>query len=103
VLTNLISNALDFTPQGGTIRLLGEAFGPFIQISVRDNGLGIPYEYQSKIFDKFVQVKSEEVLGGSGLGLAICREIVNAHGGTIWVDSVPGAGSTFNFTLPVAP
>jgi NtrC-family two-component system sensor histidine kinase KinB len=103
VLTNLIPNALHFTPQGGTIRLLGEAFGPFIQVSVRDNGLGIPYEYQSKIFDKFVQVKSEKVLGGSGLGLAICKEIVNAHGGTIWVDSVPGAESTFNFTLPVAP
>ncbi len=102
VLTNLISNALHFTPRGGAIRLSAEAFGPFIQISVSDNGPGIPYEYQSKIFDKFVQVKSDKILGGSGLGLAICREIVRAHGGTIWVDSVPGAGSTFHFTLPVA-
>jgi NtrC-family two-component system sensor histidine kinase KinB len=102
VLTNLISNALHFTPGGGAVRLTAGAFGPFIQISVMDNGLGIPYEYQSKIFDKFVQVKSDKILGGSGLGLAICREIVRAHGGTIWVDSVPGAGSTFNFTLPVA-
>jgi two-component system, NtrC family, sensor histidine kinase KinB len=103
VLTNLISNALHFTPRGGTIRLVAETFGPFVQISVGDNGPGIPYEYQSKIFDKFVQVKSEKILGGSGLGLAICKEIVHAHGGTIWVDSVPGAGSTFHFTLPVAP
>jgi NtrC-family two-component system sensor histidine kinase KinB len=103
VLTNLISNALHFTPKGGTIRLMGEAFGPFIQISVSDNGPGIPYEYQSKIFDKFVQVKSDKILGRSGLGLAICKEIVHAHGGTIWVDSVPGSGSRFNFTLPVAP
>ena len=79
-----------------------EAFGPFIQISVSDNGPGIPYEYQSKIFDKFVQVKSDNVLGGSGLGLAICTEIVHAHGGTIWVDSAPGAGSTFRFTVPIA-
>ena len=102
VLTNLLANALHFTPRGGAIRLTAEAFGPFIQISVRDTGPGIPYEYQSKIFDKFVQVKSNNVLGGSGLGLAICKEIVRAHGGTIWVDSVPGAGSTFIFTLPVA-
>jgi NtrC-family two-component system sensor histidine kinase KinB len=101
VLTNLISNALHFTPRGGNIRLTAEAFGPFVQISVSDNGPGIPYEYQSKIFDKFVQVKSNNILGGSGLGLAICREIVRAHGGTIWVDSVPGGGSTFNFTVPI--
>jgi NtrC-family two-component system sensor histidine kinase KinB len=100
VLTNLISNALHFTPQGGIIRLKAEVFGPFVQISVSDNGPGIPYEYQSKIFDKFVQVKSNHILGGSGLGLAISKEIVRAHGGTIWVDSVPGAGSTFTFTLP---
>jgi len=102
VLTNLIGNALQFTPKGGNIRLGAEAFGPFIQISVSDNGPGIPYEYQSKIFDKFVQVKSDNVLGGSGLGLAICKEIVHAHGGTIWVDSAPGAGSTFRFTVPIA-
>jgi NtrC-family two-component system sensor histidine kinase KinB len=100
VLTNLISNALHFTPPGGIIRLKAEAFGPFVQLSVSDNGPGIPYEYQSKIFDKFVQVKSNHTLGGSGLGLAICKEIVRAHGGTIWVDAVPGAGSTFTFTLP---
>ncbi len=102
VLTNLVANALHFAPAGGAVRLTAGAFGPFIQISVMDNGPGIPYEYQSKIFDKFVQVKSEGILGGSGLGLAICREIVRAHGGTIWVDSVPGEGSTFHFTLPVA-
>jgi NtrC-family two-component system sensor histidine kinase KinB len=101
VITNLISNALHFTPRGGNIRLTAEAFGPFVQISVSDNGPGIPYEYQSKIFDKFVQVKSNNTLGGSGLGLAICKEIVRAHGGTIWVDSIPGSGSTFNFTVPI--
>ncbi len=100
VLTNLISNALHFTPRGGSIRLSAEVFGPFIQITVSDNGPGIPYEYQSKIFDKFVQVKSSPALGGSGLGLAISKEIVRAHGGTIWLDSVPGTGSTFRFTVP---
>ena len=101
VLTNLISNALRFTSPGGHIRLFAEAFGPYAQVSVNDEGAGIPYEYQSKIFDKFVQVKSDKALGGSGLGLAICKEIVHAHGGTIWVDSIPGAGSTFTFTLPI--
>jgi NtrC-family two-component system sensor histidine kinase KinB len=100
VLTNLISNALHYTPKGGHIQLIAESFLPYVQISVRDDGPGIPFEYQSKVFDKFVQVKSDKVLGGSGLGLAICKEMVRAHGGTIWVDSVPGAGSTFTFTLP---
>jgi len=102
VLTNLISNALRYTPSGGHITLSAESFAPYLQISVNDDGPGIPYEYQSKIFDKFVQVKSDKAVGGSGLGLAICKEIVRAHGGTIWVDSVPGGGSRFTFTLPVA-
>ena len=66
-----------------------------------DNGPGIPFEVQSKIFDKFVQIKSDKALGGSGLGLTICKEIIRAHGGTIWVDSTPGEGSTFTFTLPI--
>jgi two-component system, NtrC family, sensor histidine kinase KinB len=102
VLTNLVANAFHFTPGGGSIRMTAEPFGPFIQISVSDTGPGIPYEFQSKIFDKFVQVQSNNILGGSGLGLAISKEIVNAHGGTLWVDSVPGEGSKFHFTVPVA-
>jgi NtrC-family two-component system sensor histidine kinase KinB len=102
ILTNLISNALRYTPTGGHIRLFAEQVGPQVHLSVRDDGTGIPYEYQSKIFDKFVQVMSDKASGGSGLGLAICKEIVRAHGGTIWVDSTPGEGSTFTFTLPVA-
>lgn len=101
VLTNLIANALRYTDSGGHIRLLAEPAGPQVHVSVCDDGAGIPYEYQSKIFDKFVQVKSDKDIGGSGLGLAICKEIVRAHGGTIWVDSTPGEGSTFTFTLPI--
>ena len=72
-----------------------------MHISVADNGEGIPYEYQSRIFDKFVQVKGQKSTGGSGLGLTICKEIIRAHGGTIWFDSIPGQGTTFTFTLPV--
>ena len=101
VLTNLISNALRYTDSGGNIRLSAEQLGPYVHVSVSDNGPGIPYEIQSKIFDKFVQIKSDKALGGSGLGLTICKEIIRAHGGTIWVDSIPEEGSTFTFTLPV--
>lgn len=100
VLTNLISNALRYTDAGGYVRLGAESLGPQVHVSVTDNGTGIPYEYQSRIFDKFVQVKSDKSVGGTGLGLAICKEIVRAHGGTIWLDSVPGRGSTFTFTIP---
>jgi NtrC-family two-component system sensor histidine kinase KinB len=101
VLTNLISNALRYVNKGGSIKLLAHGISSHVHISVQDDGPGIPAEYQSGIFQKFVQVKGREP-GGSGLGLAICKEIVRAHGGTIWVDSAPGRGSTFTFTLPIA-
>ncbi|MBN1931510.1 MAG: HAMP domain-containing protein [Desulfobacterales bacterium] len=100
VLTNLISNALRYVQKGGHIILAAERIGPHIHLSVHDDGLGIPQEYQTRIFHKFVQVKGQEA-GGTGLGLAICKEIVRAHGGTIWVESSPGKGSTFIFTLPI--
>ncbi len=101
VLSNLVSNALRYAPQGGRIALRANRAGPQVHLSVRDNGPGIPAAYQARIFQKFVQVQGREP-GGSGLGLAICKEIVRAHGGTIWVESAEGAGSTFTFTLPVA-
>jgi len=99
VLTNLISNALRYTHAGGHIRLAAEQIGSKMHLSVADDGEGIPFEYQHKIFEKFVKGKNAK--GGSGLGLAISKEIVRAHGGSIWVDSIPGEGSTFTFTLPV--
>lgn len=101
VLTNLIANALRYTEAGGHIQVFAQPRGDWAYLSVVDNGPGIPWEYQAKIFDKFVQVKTDRDVGGSGLGLAICKEIVKAHGGTIWVDSTPGEGSTFAFTLPI--
>jgi two-component system, NtrC family, sensor histidine kinase KinB len=101
VLVNLIANALRYTDRGGHISLRAEKIGAFVQISVQDNGIGIPYEYQSRIFEKFVQVKGSGYEGGSGLGLAISKEIVRAHGGAIWVESEPGKGSTFAFTIPI--
>jgi two-component system, NtrC family, sensor histidine kinase KinB len=102
VLTNLISNAMRYVGAGGFIRLRAERVGEWVYLSVADNGEGIPEEYQSRIFDKFVKATSRRSVGGSGLGLTICREIVRAHQGAIWVESVPGKGSTFTFTLPVA-
>ncbi len=101
VLNNLVSNAMRYTSPGGFIRMSARVVGPYMHVSVEDNGSGIPLEYQSKIFDKFVKVKDDKHVSGSGLGLAICKEMVKAHGGTIWVDSAPGKGSTFTFTMPV--
>jgi two-component system, NtrC family, sensor histidine kinase KinB len=99
VLTNLIANALRYTPPDGHITLTTHNAGSLTYISVSDDGEGIPLEYQASIFDKFVQVQGRSS-GGTGLGLAISKEIVKAHQGTIWVKSEPGAGSTFTFVLP---
>jgi NtrC-family two-component system sensor histidine kinase KinB len=101
VLSNLISNALRYVSRGGQISLKALQIGHHVHLSVRDNGPGIPLEYQSKLFQKFVQVRGQES-SGTGLGLSICKEIVRAHGGTIWVESSAGQGSTFTFSLPVA-
>ena len=100
VLTNLIANALRYSDLGGEIKIGATSRSSWVEIYVADRGAGIPTEYQSKIFDKFVQVETEKDVGGSGLGLAICKEMVQAHGGRIWVDSTVGEGSTFTFTVP---
>ncbi len=100
VLTNLISNALRYVKPGGHIKLIAKRIDPHIHLSVQDDGPGIPPEYQTRIFQKFVQVKGRKT-GGTGLGLAICKEIVRAHGGAVWVESPSGGGSTFTFTLPI--
>ena len=99
VLTNLISNAVRYTKPGGRIEVSAQEYSDWVYLSVADNGAGIPPEYKGKIFDKFVQVNTDKAVGG-GLGLAICKEIVQAHGGTIWVESTLGQGSKFTFTLP---
>jgi two-component system, NtrC family, sensor histidine kinase KinB len=101
VLINLISNALRYVKESGHIQVLGKRVGSQVHLSVHDDGPGVSPEYQARIFEKFVQVKGQEA-GGTGLGLAICKEIVRAHGGAIWVESTPGQGSTFTFTLPAA-
>ena len=100
VLSNLVSNALRYVDQGSYIRLTAKRVGSNINISVEDDGTGIPPEHQARIFQKFVQIDKNEK-GRTGLGLAISKEIVRAHGGTIWVESSPGKGSNFTFTVPI--
>jgi PAS domain S-box-containing protein len=102
VLNNLINNALKYTNAGD--RILVSAFVKHDQmcVSVKDTGIGIPAEYQEKLFDKFVQVKGYDLEArGTGLGLAIAKEVIEAHGGEIWYKSELDAGSTFTFTLPL--
>jgi PAS domain S-box-containing protein len=103
VLTNMISNAIRFSPEGGTVVLGAEREGDHAIVRVTDQGPGLPPDKQEVIFDRFHQVDSSDRRGhaGMGLGLAICRSIVHQHGGRIWVEAVPGRGSTFLFTIPV--
>ena len=98
VLSNLIGNAMKFTPEGGTIRISAWQQGDAVAVCVRDTGLGIPPEHLSHIFDRFWQAPRTRHLG-SGLGLSIAKGIVEAHGGTIWAESELGKGSSFSFTL----
>lgn len=102
VLATLISNAIRATDRGGRIIVAADDVGGFVQFSVADNGPGIPLEDQAWLFDRFVRLDRERDQDDTGLGLAIVRGIVRAHGGEIWVDSGPGPGSIFNFTVPVA-
>jgi signal transduction histidine kinase/CheY-like chemotaxis protein len=101
VVINLISNAVKFTDEGSIVIAAGLRDGR-IQVSVTDSGIGIRPEDQPKVFEKFKQVGDTltDKPKGTGLGLPICREIVEFHGGRIWVESTPGSGSTFTFTLP---
>jgi len=104
VLTNLLDNAIKYSPQGGRIEIRVEADDSNARFVVRDEGLGIPLGEQKLIFDKFYRLDPHHRRGisGSGLGLYICRELVRSMHGRIWVDSDPGQGSTFTFELPVA-
>ena len=99
VLDNLLDNALRHTASGGQIRLQARRHGERVIISVEDNGEGIAYSQQGRIFEPFVQVGRKK--GGAGLGLALCKEIVQLHGGRIGVYSRPGQGTQFYMALPL--
>jgi len=101
-LANLIANALKFTDAGGRVTVSAEPHEDGVVFSVRDTGSGIPPEHLSRIFERYWQSRGKAPIRGSGLGLAIAKGIVEAHGGHIWVASVPGEGSWFSFTVRTA-
>jgi len=104
VLTNLVDNAVKYSPGGGRVEVVLEQEGDRVRFAVRDPGLGIPLDEQERIFKKFYRLDPNLTrgIGGTGLGLYICRELVRRMGSDIVVDSTPGVGSTFSFELPVA-
>lgn len=104
VVTNLISNAIKFSPDGGKVRLIATQINKDeVGVEVTDGGQGIPEDKLEQIFDRFQQGDASDTraIGGTGLGLAICKAIIVQHGGSIWVESKPGDGASFFFTLPV--
>jgi signal transduction histidine kinase/putative methionine-R-sulfoxide reductase with GAF domain len=106
ILFNLLSNAVKFTPDGGRIELIAQPRHGAIQIAVQDTGVGIAPEDQERIFEEFQQARSGPLrakVEGTGLGLSLAKRFVELHGGRLWLESQPGTGSTFTFTLPMEP
>ena len=106
VFLNLLHNAVKFSPDGGDVTVTVRAEDGRVVTSVADHGVGIPRVAQARIFERFYKVDRARVrgeAGGTGLGLAIARHIIEQHGGTIWVESTEGVGSTFSFDLPITP
>ncbi|WP_404787415.1 histidine kinase [Altericista sp. CCNU0014] len=102
VLMNLLDNAIKYTPEGGVIKFcILHRTTQKVQISISDDGPGIPLEKQKAIFYDAFRLERDELKEGYGIGLALCQRIIRAHYGQIWVDSTPNEGSSFNFTLPV--
>ncbi len=105
VIDNIISNALKYSPDGGTVRFGFTVKDEMMQVMISDDGMGIPKENVDKIFERFYRVDRARArsMGGTGLGLAIAREMIEAHGGRIWAESEEGYGTTIFFTLHVEP
>jgi two-component system NtrC family sensor kinase len=105
VLSNLLGNAIKYTPRGGHVWMRAELRGSELVVSVSDTGIGIPPADLAHVFDKFYRVQDTRVVDqeGSGLGLAIVKSIIGEHGGRVWTESTLGKGSTFFFSLPLTP
>jgi GAF domain-containing protein/anti-sigma regulatory factor (Ser/Thr protein kinase) len=101
ILYNLLSNAVKFTPDGGRVDVSVRADNGDVRVEVRDTGIGVAAEDQERIFEEFRQVGRERSREGTGLGLTLTKRFIELHGGRIWLESSPGKGSTFAFTLPV--
>lgn len=103
ILLNLVDNAIKFTPPGGTIAVTARQDAGMLEIAVADSGKGISPEDLPHVFERFYKADRSRSSPGAGLGLSLTRHIVLGHGGRIWVESQPGRGATFRFTLPQAP
>ena len=103
VVLNILHNAIKFTPAGGNVIAATSRGDDSVIVEISDTGVGISQEDLPHIFERFFKVDRSRASGGTGLGLAIAKHIVQAHGGSVWVRSQPGAGSTFGFSLPVPP
>jgi len=105
VVSNLLSNAIKYSPDGGEVGIATRAEDGMVHVSVRDHGLGIAPEFVNRLFGRYERFESNRTskVVGTGLGLAISRQIVELHGGRIWVDSQVGSGSNFQFTVPIGP
>ncbi len=105
VLLNLVANAVKYSPDGGPVDIEATAVDDAdrVLVCVRDRGIGIPHDEQARIFEKFMRASGEGAVGGTGLGLYIVKGLIEAMGGTVTVDSQPGVGSTFSFTLALPP
>ncbi|MCJ7621343.1 MAG: HAMP domain-containing histidine kinase [Anaerolineae bacterium] len=103
VVANLVANAIKFTPQGGEVLIKAHIKDQDLVVQVVDTGIGIPAQALPSLFQRFYQVNGSATreAGGAGLGLYIARQIVEGHGGRIWVESTWGRGSTFSFTIPI--
>jgi signal transduction histidine kinase len=102
VFSNLVGNAIKFTPEGGEIILAGSRTEEQVLFRVKDTGPGIPAEHLPHLFDRFFQVNPAH-RNGMGLGLSIAKALVDAHGGVLSVESTVGQGTSFSFTLPLQP
>ena len=105
ILTNLVNNAIKYSPKGGDITVKMVLEGEFIHGSVTDQGMGIPKDHLPKVFERFHRVDNRDTrkVGGTGIGLFLVQALIESHGGNIWVESEVGVGSTFHFTLPLKP
>jgi PAS domain S-box-containing protein len=105
VVSNLVNNAVKYSPEGGTVTISSRVEGRYALVSVTDTGIGIPADEISHVFERFRRVRSgaAQAIPGTGLGLTIVKQIVEMHGGKIWVESAVGHGSSFHFTIPLAP
>jgi signal transduction histidine kinase len=101
-LFNLISNAIKFTPPGGSIQLAARRSNGDLELSVADTGIGIPSEDQERVFDKFERAAPQAPQSGAGLGLSLVKSLIELHGGTVTIESTPGSGTTVRCRLPAS-